>query len=71
MSRMEGSVKWFSAEKGWGYITGDDQVDYHVHYTAIQSSGFRELEKGEKVSFAPVQTPRGLGAIEVRKMRSD
>jgi len=49
--RINGVVKWFSAEKGYGFITPENGPDVFVHYTAIQSSGYRKLEAGEKVEF--------------------
>jgi cold shock protein len=48
----QGTVKWFNAEKGYGFITPDDGgADLFAHYSAIQSSGFRSLDEGQKVSF--------------------
>jgi len=46
-----GTVKWFNAEKGFGFITADDGQDVFVHYSAIQMSGYRVLEEGQPVSF--------------------
>ena len=57
--RIQGVVKWFSAEKGYGFITPDDGPDVFVHYTAIQSTGYRKLEAGEKVEFEITEGRRG------------
>lgn len=63
--RIHGVVKWFSAEKGYGFITPDDGPDVFVHYSAIQSSGYRKLEAGEKVEFEITEGPKGKQASEV------
>ncbi|OGS69773.1 MAG: cold-shock protein [Firmicutes bacterium RBG_13_65_8] len=66
---MEGRVKWFSAEKGYGFIERDDGAgDVFVHFTAIQSEGFRTLNEGDKVSFDIVQGPKGLQAANVSRL---
>jgi CspA family cold shock protein len=66
---MEGRVKWFSAEKGYGFIERDDgEGDVFVHFTAIQSEGFRTLNEGDKVSFDIVQGPKGLQAANVSRL---
>ncbi|WP_171333257.1 cold-shock protein, partial [Enterococcus cecorum] len=46
-----GTVKWFNAEKGFGFITGEDGNDVFVHFSAIQSDGFKTLEEGQSVTF--------------------
>lgn len=63
--RIHGVVKWFSAEKGYGFITPDDGPDVFVHYSAIQSSGYRKLEAGEKVEFEITEGPKGKQASDV------
>ena len=63
--RIQGGVKWFSAEKGYGFITPDDGPDVFVHYSAIQSSGYRKLEAGDKVEFEITDGPKGKQASEV------
>jgi CspA family cold shock protein len=63
--RIRGVVKWFSAEKGYGFITPDDGPDVFVHYSAIQSNGYRKLEAGDKVEFEITEGPKGKQASEV------
>jgi CspA family cold shock protein len=63
-----GTVKWFSDEKGYGFISPDDGgEDIFVHYSDIEGSGFRSLEEGEKVSFEVSQRRKGLQAVNVSK----
>ena len=67
MSR--GTVKWFSDEKGYGFITPDEGgEDLFVHYSAIAGSGFRNLEEGEKVSYEPTRGRKGEQAENVRRV---
>ncbi|MCX7619960.1 MAG: cold-shock protein [Acidimicrobiales bacterium] len=62
-----GTVKFFNAEKGWGFISLDDgQPDVFVHYSYIQSEGFRTLEEGQVVEFELVEGPKGPYAQDVR-----
>ena len=63
-----GKVKWFNAEKGYGFITTDEGTDIFVHYTAIKSEGFRTLEEGQKVTFDITQSDRGPQAANVVKL---
>jgi len=66
---MEGRVKWFSAEKGYGFIEREDGAgDVFVHFTAIQSEGFRTLNEGDRVEFEIVQGPKGAQAANVTKL---
>ena len=65
----QGTVKWFSEEKGYGFITPDDGgEDLFVHYTGIAGSGFRTLEEGAKVSYKETQGRRGMQAENVSKV---
>ena len=63
--RMTGVVKWFSAEKGYGFITPDNGADVFVHYSAIQGNGYRKLEAGDKVEFEITDGPKGKQASGV------
>ena len=63
---MRGTVKWFSDEKGFGFISREDGDDVFVHHTAIQSEGFRSLAEGQAVEFDVQQGPKGLQAANVR-----
>ncbi|MCL5291645.1 MAG: cold shock domain-containing protein [Actinobacteria bacterium] len=64
---MLGTVKWFSAEKGYGFIEREDGDDVFVHFSAIDMDGFRTLEEGQKVEFEIVQGERGPQAANVKK----
>ena len=61
----EGIVKWFNNSKGYGFIEVEDGDDVFVHYSAIQSDGFRTLEEGQRVEFIIEQGPKGLQAANV------
>ena len=63
-----GKVKWFSAEKGYGFISREDGKDVFVHFSAIQTDGFKTLEEGQEVSFEIVEGARGLQAADVKKI---
>lgn len=60
-----GRVKWFSNEKGYGFIERESGEDVFVHYSAIQSEGYKTLEEGEEVQFEVVQGARGPQAANV------
>jgi cold shock protein len=61
-----GVVKWFNAEKGYGFISQDGGQDVFVHFSAIQKQGYRTLTEGEKVEFDVKQGDKGLQAVDVR-----
>ncbi|RCX18338.1 CspA family cold shock protein [Anaerobacterium chartisolvens] len=60
-----GTVKWFNAEKGFGFITVDGGDDVFVHFSSIQSSGYKSLDEGQRVSFDMEKGQRGLQATNV------
>ncbi len=62
-----GTVKWFSPKKGYGFITMEDGQEVFVHYSAIDGAGFRSLEQGERVEFEVGQGPKGLQASNVNR----
>ena len=63
-----GTVKWFNGEKGYGFISVDGEDDVFVHFSAIQTDGYKTLEEGQKVQFEVVQGPRGSQAANVSKL---
>lgn len=62
----KGTVKWFNAEKGFGFITGEDGSDVFVHFSALAMDGFKSLEDGQSVTFDTEKGNRGLQATNVR-----
>jgi CspA family cold shock protein len=65
----EGTVKWFDASKGFGFITPDDGTpDVFAHFSSIEGSGYRELTEGQKVEFDSEQGPKGPQAKRVRAL---
>jgi cold shock protein len=63
--RVVGTVKWFNASKGYGFLEREGGPDVFVHYTAIESDGYRSLQEGQKVEFSIEQGPKGLQAARV------
>jgi cold shock protein len=63
-----GTVKWFNADEGFGFITQDSGTDVFVHYSAIDASGFKSLMEGDSVEFEVTQSPKGPQATSVRKL---
>jgi CspA family cold shock protein len=65
---MEGTVKWFNASKGFGFIEQDDGGDVFVHYSAIKTDGFKTLDEGARVQFEVVEGPKGPAADNVEQL---
>ncbi|WP_274362530.1 cold-shock protein [Paenibacillus thermotolerans] len=65
---MQGKVKWFNAEKGYGFIETEQGGDVFVHFSAIQQEGFKTLEEGQAVEFDIVEGARGPQAANVTKL---
>jgi len=64
----KGTVKWFNAEKGFGFITRDNGDDVFVHFSAIQGDGFKSLDEGQQVSFEITQGNKGDQATNVSRI---
>ena len=64
--RVQGTVKWFNASKGFGFIEREGGPDVFVHFSAIAASGFKTLDEGQKVEFAIEKGPKGLQAADVK-----
>jgi CspA family cold shock protein len=64
-----GTVKWFNADKGYGFIAPQEGPDVFVHFTAIQASGYRSLDEGQAVEFDIQQGPKGPQAANVRPIQ--
>ena len=62
-----GTVKWFNATKGFGFITSEDGHDLFAHFSAIQSDGFKTLDEGQKVEFDVEEGQRGPQAVNITK----
>ena len=63
--RLMGTVKWFNATKGYGFIGRDEGEDVFVHFSAVEMEGYRRLKEGQKVEFSVEQGPKGLQAANV------
>ena len=63
---IKGTVKWFNESKGFGFLSQEDGDDVFVHYSSIQSSGFKSLNEGQSVEFEVQDGPKGLQAVDVR-----
>lgn len=64
----QGTVKWFNAEKGFGFISVENENDVFVHFSAIQSEGYKTLEEGQKVEFEVVEGAKGAQAANVVRL---
>lgn len=64
----KGTVKWFNAEKGYGFLTDEEGKDYFVHFSAIQGEGFKTLNENQAVEFEVEDSPRGPQAKNVTKL---
>lgn len=65
---MTGKVKWFNAEKGYGFITGDDGKEVFVHFSSIKADGYKTLNEDDAVSYEVGENERGPQALEVKKI---
>lgn len=65
---MRGTVKWFNSEKGYGFISSEEGNDVFVHFSAIQTEGFRTLEEGQEVEFEITEGAKGPQAANVTKL---
>ena len=63
----KGVVKWFNGSKGYGFISRENGEDVFVHYSSIQSDGYRSLNQGDEVEFEVTEGPKGLQATNVKK----
>ena len=67
-NKMTGLVKWFNADKGFGFISQENGTDVFAHFSKIKSNGFKSLEDGQKVQFDVEQGERGLQAVNIIKI---
>jgi CspA family cold shock protein len=65
---VKGTVKWFNERKGFGFLSQENGEDVFVHYSSIQSSGFKNLTEGQAVEFEIQKGPKGLQAVNVRAL---
>lgn len=68
MYMAQGTVKWFNAEKGFGFISTENGQDVFAHFSAIQTNGFKTLEEGQKVAFDIEEGQRGPQAVNITKL---
>jgi len=66
--KEQGTVKWFNSEKGFGFITRETGPDVFVHHSAIQATGFKSLNEGDRIEFDVARGPKGLQAQNVVKL---
>lgn len=71
MSQYQGPVRWFNNAKGYGFLGRDGGPDVFVHYSAIQSDGYKTLKEGDRVEFDVIQGEKGPQADHVRRLRGD
>lgn len=71
IERLEGTVKWFSNERGYGFVTPDNapEKEYFVHFSSIKVEGFKTLQANQKVTFELRETPKGVQAVEIKIMK--
>ena len=69
MARVQGTVKWFNGDKGFGFITQENGPDLFVHYSEIQSSGYRSLDEGQRVEFEITDGKKGKQASAVTVLK--
>lgn len=67
---MNGKVKWFNDQKGYGFITGEDGKDVFAHFSMVEGSGFKSLAEGENVEFEVENSDKGPRATKIRKLAS-
>jgi len=70
MARASGTVKWFSQEKGFGFVTREDGTDVFIHHSGISGRGFKTLEQGEPVEFDVIEEPKGLKAANLVRLNA-
>lgn len=67
---QEGTVKWFSSEKGYGFISKTDGGDVFVHFSAIEMDGYKSLDEGQQVTFELIDGARGPQAVNVKRLNN-
>ena len=69
MATEQGTVKWFAPAKGFGFISRENGADVFVHFKAILGEGYKSLNEGDKVEFDVEQGPKGINAVNVKKLQ--